>query len=344
MTLEHIGIAIEDPEAAKAFFEKLLGCAAYKEEAVPREGVRTHFLPAGTAKLELLEALDPDTPVARFLKKRGEGLHHLAFEVDDIRSHFLRVQEQGFSPLSQAPHSGADDKLIFFLHPRDTPGLLIEFCQQMQPTLPPTYVPCRGAKVAAHEFGARRRPTVVLLHGLDGSTSLETAPLARRLQPNYHVLAIDFSSHGASEKPPPGQPLSLDLFNENIAAALDHFGISQAHLFGFSLGGAVALAFARTYPDRVNKLAVHAANIDSDDERAPAARMRFDQDALEFVTVPTLITGYDQDDLCPVDSVLRLYRRLSRARLALFPGSRHALDELDLAAYLPLLSSWWGHA
>ena len=344
MTLEHVGIAVDNPETAKAFFEKLLGCAAYKEEAVSQEGVRTHFLPAGAAKLELLEALDPDTPVARFLKKRGEGLHHLAFEVDDIHSHFQRVQEQGFSPLSQAPHSGADDKLIFFLHPRDTHGLLIEFCQQMQPALSPAYVPCRGAKVAAYELGARRRPTALLLHGLDGSTSLETAPLARRLQPHYHVLALDFIGHGASEKPRSGQPLSVDLFSENVAAVLDHFDVPQAHLFGFSLGGAAALAFARLRPDRVNKLAVHAANIGWDDERAPTVRMRLDHDLLEPVTVPTLVTGYDQDDLCPIDSVLRLYRRLPRARLTLFPGSRHALSELDLTAYLSLLASWWGHA
>lgn len=344
MTLEHVGIAIDDPEAAKTLFEKLLGCTAYKEEAVFREGVRTHFLPAGAAKLELLEALGPDTAVARFLKKRGEGLHHLAFEVDDVHTHFQRVQEQGFSPLSQAPRPGADGKLIFFLHPRDTHGLLVEFCQQMRSALPLTHVPCEGAKVAAYELGTRRRPTVVVLHSLHGSTSLETAPLARRLQPHYHVLALDFSGHGASESPPSGQSLSFGLFSENVAAVLDHFDVSQTHLFGFSLGGAVALDFARTRPNRVNRLAVHAANAHWNDDPALAAQARFDYDLLESITAPTLVTGCDQDDFCSVDSVLRLYRRLPRGRLALFPGSHHALSELDLAAYLPLLASWWGHA
>lgn len=129
--LEHIGIAVRDADAITELYEQLLGLRPYKAETVEREGVRTHFLQAGTAKLELLEALGPDSPVAKYLDKRGEGLHHLAFEVADIHAEMQRLRDLGFTPLSDEPRPGADGKLIFFLHPKQTHGVLVEFCQSV---------------------------------------------------------------------------------------------------------------------------------------------------------------------------------------------------------------------
>ena len=133
--LEHIGVAVENAEAVAALYEKLLGGRLYgrpyKQETIAHEGVRTHFIQAGAAKLELLEALGPESPVQRFLAKRGEGLHHLAFEVADVQAEMERLRKLGFQPLSDAPRPGADGKLIFFLHPKDTHGVLVEFCQSV---------------------------------------------------------------------------------------------------------------------------------------------------------------------------------------------------------------------
>ncbi len=129
--LEHIGIAVRDAAAVASLYEQLLGHGPYKAETVEREGVRTHFIQAGTAKLELLEALGPDSPVAKYLERRGEGLHHLAFEVDDIHAEMQRLRDLGFTPLSDEPRPGADGKLIFFLHPKQTHGVLVEFCQSV---------------------------------------------------------------------------------------------------------------------------------------------------------------------------------------------------------------------
>jgi methylmalonyl-CoA/ethylmalonyl-CoA epimerase len=129
--LEHIGIAVKDMEAANALFSRLLGTAPYKIETVESEGVKTSFFRVGDVKIELLEATRPDSPIARFLEKRGEGIHHLAFEVDDIRSAIRHCRQQGFEPLQDEPKPGADQKLICFLHPRSTQGVLVELCQQI---------------------------------------------------------------------------------------------------------------------------------------------------------------------------------------------------------------------
>jgi methylmalonyl-CoA/ethylmalonyl-CoA epimerase len=129
--LEHIGIAVRDLSKANDLFERLLGVAPYKQEAVEREGVITSFFQTGQAKIELLEASREDSPIARFLDKRGEGIHHLAFEVEDIRAEMERLRGEGFQLLSEEPRSGADNKLVCFLHPRDTHGVLVELCQSI---------------------------------------------------------------------------------------------------------------------------------------------------------------------------------------------------------------------
>lgn len=127
--VEHIGIAVTDGDKASALFELLLGSAPYKEELVDREGVRTIFFKNGETKLELLEATRTDSPIGKFIEKRGAGIHHLAFQVTDILTEMARLQAAGFELLTDAPKPGADGKLIVFLHPRSTGGVLVELCQ-----------------------------------------------------------------------------------------------------------------------------------------------------------------------------------------------------------------------
>lgn len=128
--IEHIGIAVKELKIANRLFEKLLGSPSYKEEEVSAEGVRTSFFKAGPNKVELLEATGPDSPIARFLEKKGEGIHHIAFEVEDIVAEIKRLREQGFDVLDESPKRGADNKLVAFVHPRSCNGVLIELCQE----------------------------------------------------------------------------------------------------------------------------------------------------------------------------------------------------------------------
>jgi methylmalonyl-CoA/ethylmalonyl-CoA epimerase len=127
--LEHIGIAVRNLEEANERFARLLGREHYKIEEVESEGVKTSFFELGGVKIELLEATRPDSPIARFIEKRGEGLHHLAFEVKDIHAGLEQCRQQGFEPINTAPKDGADNKLICFLHPKTTSGVLVELCQ-----------------------------------------------------------------------------------------------------------------------------------------------------------------------------------------------------------------------
>lgn len=131
--VEHIGIAVRDLQAANVLFSKLLNVEPYKRETVESEGVTTLFFRKGETKLELLEATRPDSPIAKFLEKRGEGIHHLAFEVSDIRSEIARLKAEGFTPLNEEPRRGADNKLVAFLHPKGTDGVLVELCQTVEP-------------------------------------------------------------------------------------------------------------------------------------------------------------------------------------------------------------------
>jgi methylmalonyl-CoA/ethylmalonyl-CoA epimerase len=128
--LEHIGIAVRDLDAANRLFARLLGTAHYKIEEVASEGVRTSFFNVGGVKIELLEATNAESPVAKFIEKRGEGIHHLAFEVDDITRAVGQKVSEGFVSLNETPRSGADNKLVSFLHPRSAGGVLVELCQE----------------------------------------------------------------------------------------------------------------------------------------------------------------------------------------------------------------------
>ena len=126
--VEHIGIAVKDLSASNALFKRLFGKNHYKVEKVEREGVSTSFFMMGDLKIELLEATDENSAIAKFISKRGEGIHHIAFAVDDIHAEMQRLKNEGFELLSEEPMPGADNKLICFLHPKSTNGVLVELC------------------------------------------------------------------------------------------------------------------------------------------------------------------------------------------------------------------------
>ncbi|MDQ3046876.1 MAG: methylmalonyl-CoA epimerase [Bacteroidota bacterium] len=130
LKIEHIGIAVKSLENSNELFSKLFGKPAYKLEKVESEGVSTSFFMVGENKVELLEATNPESPIAKFIDKKGEGIHHIAFEVKDILAEMKRLQAEGFTLLSETPKKGADNKLICFLHPKGTNGVLIELCQE----------------------------------------------------------------------------------------------------------------------------------------------------------------------------------------------------------------------
>ncbi len=130
--IEHIGIAVNDLGASNLLFEKLFGTPPYKQEEVISEGVKTSFFMNGPNKIELLEATNPESPIAKFLEKKGEGIHHIAFDVDDIIAEMARLKKEGFVVLNETPKKGADNKLVAFLHPKGTNGVLIELCQEIR--------------------------------------------------------------------------------------------------------------------------------------------------------------------------------------------------------------------
>ena len=132
LKIEHLGIAVKNLESSNQLFAKLFGTAPYKLEKVESEGVSTSFFAMGESKIELLEATNPDSPIAKFIEKKGEGIHHIAFEVTDIYAEMKRLQNEGFVLLSEQPKKGADNKLICFLHPKNTNGVLIELCQEIR--------------------------------------------------------------------------------------------------------------------------------------------------------------------------------------------------------------------
>ena len=129
--IEHIGIAVKNLEFSNDLFTKLLGTVPYKQEGVESEGVMTSFFQTGQTKIELLEATNPDSPIAKFIEKKGEGIHHIAFEVADILSEMERLKNEGFILLNDVPKKGADNKLVCFLHPKGTNSVLVELCQSI---------------------------------------------------------------------------------------------------------------------------------------------------------------------------------------------------------------------
>ena len=132
--LEHLGLAVHDLEAATALYTTLLGMAPYKKEHVASESVDTVFFQVGGSKIELLAGTSPDSAITKFLGKKPEGIHHVAFEVDDIRAEMARLRGEGFVLLSEEPKRGADNKLVCFVHPKSAAGVLVELCQTIDVT------------------------------------------------------------------------------------------------------------------------------------------------------------------------------------------------------------------
>jgi methylmalonyl-CoA/ethylmalonyl-CoA epimerase len=128
--IEHLGIAVRDIEASNELFAKLFGEPHYKIEEVASEGVKTSFFKVGNNKIELLEGTNENSAITKFIEKKGEGIHHVAFEVEDIHKEIERLKSEGFRVLNETPKNGADNKLIAFLHPKSTNGVLIELCQE----------------------------------------------------------------------------------------------------------------------------------------------------------------------------------------------------------------------
>lgn len=139
--VEHIGIAVKDIFRSNTLFEQLFAIAPYKQEEVASESVTTSFFKVNQTKIELLQSTDPAGPIAKFIEKKGEGIHHIAFEVSDIYAEMKRLSEAGFSLVNPIPKKGADNKLVCFLHPKETNGVLIELCQEISneanPIIPP---------------------------------------------------------------------------------------------------------------------------------------------------------------------------------------------------------------
>lgn len=128
--IEHIGIAVSNLSEAIKTYETLLGTPCYKEESVESEGVKTAFFQVGESKIELLEATREDSPIAKFIEKKGQGIHHIAFDVTDINASMEHLKNQGFQLLNEVPKNGADNKLVAFLHPKSSNGVLVELCQE----------------------------------------------------------------------------------------------------------------------------------------------------------------------------------------------------------------------
>ncbi|WP_084696289.1 methylmalonyl-CoA epimerase [Salisaeta longa] len=364
ISLEHIGIAVDDAAAVRACYRDLLGVLPYKTETVDVQGVRTHFLAAGSAKLELLEATSDDSPIASFLERRGPGIHHLAFNVPNAQAALDRLRDAGYTPLSDTPQPGADGKRIFFLHPKDTHGVLVECCEEAAYTPDQHTIPFRDTTLAAYTAGARHLPPLLLLHGAAGSVETELAGLIHRLEAHFRVVAVDFSGHGQS--PFAKAPFGPDLFVANARAALDAFDIDTAHVFGFSMGGYMALEYAFRHPKRVRRLAMHGTTVSWDAALVRGMQRRLRPDAVpspvaasldtahtdwrrlfqtmhdwvpalpeasdtmqahaQALRVPALVSGNDRDDLFPLRDVLALHDAVPDSRLAVVPSARHGLQ------------------
>lgn len=271
MHLEHLGIAVSDAAPLAGLIRDLLGRDVYKTEVVEREGVRTHFISAASAggarppKLELLEATSAESPVSRHIERRGEGMHHLAFEVGDIRAAMQKARELGIRVLADEPKAGADGKVIAFLHPRDTHGVLIELCESIRTEPEWQHINHGDGSLAVQISGPEGAPPLLVLHGALGSTELETDRLVRHWEQTFRVYALDFEAHGRSS-PVAGQTLTFDRFTDNASAVLEAFDLHDVRVFGFSMGGGVALFAALRHPDRISRFAVHGVNVQWDEK------------------------------------------------------------------------------
>lgn len=210
--LEHVGVAFDDVEAALTIIRELLREESYKSETIERDAVRTHFIRGGGAKLELLQALDDSSSLARFLRKRTGGLHHLAFEVDDLDATHRRLAQTGFRLLDDAPRAGADGQSIFFVDPRDTGGVLFEFCRRTRSILRSFVAETPSGTYRIRLCGRPGNPVLLVLdHDFE-----DLDAFAALLEPSIFFLALDGTGAGRTER----QDVAAD-FLKDIAAVLD---------------------------------------------------------------------------------------------------------------------------
>lgn len=264
MTLEHIGIAVESEDQIRRF-ESLLQATPYKSETVAREGVQTLFFGDGgvdgnAPKLELLDATSESSPIATYLAKRGPGIHHLAFEVQDLKAEIRRMRALGIRPLADAPKPGADGKEIVFLHPKDTAGVLVELVQSVRQPVAWTTVDGPSGPLAVQVSGPEDAPPLLVLHGALGSTEMETDRLIRRWERSFRVLAPDMRGHGKSISISTGGVGWTD-YTDDAITVLNTFASGPVAVFGFSMGAGVALALASRHPERVSRMATLGANV-----------------------------------------------------------------------------------
>ncbi|MEM6647782.1 MAG: methylmalonyl-CoA epimerase [Bacteroidota bacterium] len=226
MRLEHIGIAVENSDLVATLYETILDIASYKTETVDDQGVATHFLAAGSAKLELLEALTPDSPIARFLAKRGEGLHHLAFEVADLEAAMDRVRAATLPLIGSHPTPGADGKRVVFIHPKATYGVLIELCERDPTRWLPTSHPVGNTALKVYTAGNPSAPLLLLLTSRD--VPAQFGRLAAALDPYLHIVAYRVTSGASARTLTKGFTLSggAVLAEQNAA----EFGLDVASL------------------------------------------------------------------------------------------------------------------
>lgn len=219
MKLEHIGIAVDQIDVALQTFEQLIGHAAYKSEHVEGEKVDTHFFSVAGVKLELLSATDEQSVIKRFIEKRREGIHHLAFSVSDLHGAASRLRAAGFEIIGEDEKEGADGKSIFFLHPRMTHGVLIEFCANARSGLTPvTTVSKHGLHCDA--YGSASNPHLLLL----SASSPLVEPVIRRLEPDFRIhhahgtsdSTLDFSSFVTQHiEIDPSHPIQIISFDDD---------------------------------------------------------------------------------------------------------------------------------
>ena len=370
MTLDHLGIAADD--ASADLFRRLLGAAPYKTEVVESQGVRTVFFGDGGAsgaapKLELLESVASGSPIARYLESRGPGLHHVAFEVEDLEGEMERVRALGIRLLSETPQPGADGKQIVFLHPKDTAGVLVELCASGPLPKAPLAVAYAEGEVHGWSVGHVDAPILVALHGALGTTE-QLERFVPIWAERFRVIALDLPAHGRSVVE--GE-MTWERFARGVIAVLDTLALSDVRMFGYSLGAAVAMEVARQRPDAVARLALHATNTQWTQREveqmteglrevppAVAERMEalhgslwrenvdrmiafseglpsawIEDAALAEVRQPALVSIGDSDGLFDVEAALHLARTLPDARLWVIPGARHALGSLDAPAF-----------
>ena len=324
LRLEHIGIAVHEPEAVASMFQTILGVRPYKQETVSREHVRTHFIPTDSVKLELLEAVSPDSPVARFLEKRGEGLHHLSFEVADIHATMKHVVTRGFKPLSDEPRKGADGKLIFFLHPRQTHGVLIEICQSVPCPPEPIGVPFEDVFVSVLSYGDSSNPPLIVLLDTEMPIIDDWEQLFRNLEPHYSVLSIPLNLQDNSYQQ---EWATIDRITEITCAVLDFFVIEKTNLFGISRSCIAALRLANTHPDRIQKLVLFPVQGNSDVFTAHSKLSKVD---LVQIEPSTLICTVDRNDMIDIEAITSLHKMLPNSSLAVLPTSERFRTQIDL--------------